>query len=184
MKAIYAKLIIDGKICRKAIILESKFCEECGKEFQPLTQKSIYCSRGCGKKAEYKRHSDRAKTKSKEWYRENLEKVRERRKNKYWENPEYWKAKSREWSRNNKEKKKIRDSKYKDNLRHGNKRHKLIEKSGLICSVCGKNGDEFNIVAHHVTHNPQDHTQQILLCRSCHAKEHNFGLVPIHKLTL
>ena len=67
------------------------------------------------------------------------------------------------------------DERYKDKVRHGGKRSELIGKFGLVCSACGVSGSGFNIVAHHLTGDPQNHSLQILLCRRCHAKAHMDG---------
>ena len=115
-KAIFSKAK-DGS--RKVVILNNRFCEECGNEFEPKTRRSKYCSETCGKIAS--------------------------------------------------------DRRYKDKMRHGDKRQNLIKKNGLICSKCGKAGNEFEIIAHHSDFDKYDHENQVLLCRSCHAKEHGFG---------
>ena len=65
------------------------------------------------------------------------------------------------------------DSKYKDKIRHGGKREELVKRDGLICIKCGKVGNSFQIVAHHVTGNNQDHSKQELLCRACHCRLHH-----------
>jgi hypothetical protein len=67
------------------------------------------------------------------------------------------------------------DERYKDKMRHGGKRGELIAKFGLVCSACGVSGSGFNIVAHHLTGDPQNHSVQVLLCRRCHAKVHLDG---------
>ena len=66
--------------------------------------------------------------------------------------------------------KKASNRRYKDKRRHGDKRQKLIKRNGLICAKCGKSGNEFDIVAHHSAFDKYDHKNQVLLCRSCHAK--------------
>ena len=72
-----------------------------------------------------------------------------------------------------KEKKRKRDRKFKDKVRHGGKRKELLDTNGFVCSQCGKEAKSFYIVAHHSTFDPTDHSQQELLCRSCHAKIHS-----------
>lgn len=62
---------------------------------------------------------------------------------------------------------------HKDKKRHGGIRMKLIEQFGLICSRCGKEGTEFDIVTHHSTWDNTDHSEQELLCRACHCREHH-----------
>lgn len=69
--------------------------------------------------------------------------------------------------------KKRRDKRYKDKKRHSGKRSELLSTDcGLICLMCGKKGNKFQIVTHHVTHDSSDHDKQVQLCRSCHALEH------------
>lgn len=116
-----AKAIRSGAVdgSRKVVILNNRICEECGKEFEPKTSRSKYCSKNCSKIAS--------------------------------------------------------DRRYKDKIRHGDKRQKLIKKNGLVCSKCGKSGNQFDIVAHHSAFDKYDHKNQVLLCRHCHAKEHGFG---------
>ena len=70
------------------------------------------------------------------------------------------------------ESKRKRDSEYKDRVRHGGKRSELLEQKGAICSVCGNAFEPSRIHAHHITHNPQEHDKQDLLCVSCHATHH------------
>ncbi len=69
--------------------------------------------------------------------------------------------------------KKLRDRRYKDKIRHGGKREKLIKKEGLSCVRCGKVGNRFQIVTHHLTHDSQSHTKQVNLCRACHMRVHD-----------
>ena len=62
---------------------------------------------------------------------------------------------------------------YKDKNRHAGKRYELISKYGYVCSECGKQSTEFDIIAHHVSGNNNDHDNQVLLCRACHCKLHH-----------
>jgi len=62
--------------------------------------------------------------------------------------------------------------KYKDKTRHAGKREELIHKTGLTCTKCGKVGSSYQIVAHHITGNNQEHEHQELLCRACHCRLH------------
>lgn len=78
----------------------------------------------------------------------------------------------RQYQVNNPEVKKKADKKYKDKVLHGNKRTELIQKTGLVCVKCGKIGSSFQIVAHHITGNNQEHDHQELLCRACHCRLH------------
>lgn len=79
-----------------------------------------------------------------------------------------WQAKNRAANRDS-----IRNSDrlYKDATRHGGRREELL-KDGLVCVVCGKEGNLFEIVLHHITGNKYEHDQQVRMCRSCHAKTH------------
>lgn len=169
MKVIYG--VVDGK--RKILILETRKCGVCGNEFEPKKQVSKYCSKSCGKKADYQRHAESYRKRSSEWYRNNLERARKGRQARYWKNPEYWRVKTREYTKLHRKKVRKHDNEYKDKIRHGGKRKELIQQNGLKCSSCGKIADRFTIIAHHVTFDNQDHSEQILLCRSCHAKVHN-----------
>lgn len=65
-----------------------------------------------------------------------------------------------------------RQRRYLDKARHGSKRQELLDKHGPKCSICGLIKNEIDIVAHHITGNPEEHEWQVLLCRSCHAKLH------------
>lgn len=69
--------------------------------------------------------------------------------------------------------KKKADAKYKDKNRHGGMRSELIKEEGLKCSCCGKIGNSFQIITHHVNLDPQDHSEQELLCRACHCRLHH-----------
>lgn len=169
MRVIYG--VVDGK--RKIVILETRKCEVCGNEFEPKKQESKYCSKKCGKKADYKRNAEYYRNNSSEWYKNNLEKAKENRKNRYWSNPEYWRGKTREYVRLHKETVKKRDNEIKDKIRHGGKRRELIQQNGLTCSLCGKTGEDSRIDVHHVTFDKHDHSRQILLCASCHTKVHH-----------
>jgi DNA-directed RNA polymerase subunit RPC12/RpoP len=62
---------------------------------------------------------------------------------------------------------------HKDKKRHGGRRYELISKYGYKCSDCGKESNEFDIIAHHVSGNNQDHENQVLLCRACHCRVHH-----------
>jgi len=69
--------------------------------------------------------------------------------------------------------KKVRDARYKDKRRHNGKRSELLDgKCGLTCAMCGKGGNTYEIVTHHIDHDSSNHEKQVQLCRSCHALEH------------
>lgn len=175
MKAIYGTAIVDGKKVRRSIVLESRFCDNCGKEFEPARQDSLYCSRQCGKIAERKRNAEKACKRAKRWYNENKERAKQRHKDYYWQNPEYWRAKTCEYTKKHRAQKRQVDNEYKDKTRHNGKRTELIQEKGLVCSNCGKKGSRHEIITHHLTFDPNDHTSQDLLCRSCHSKIHGLG---------
>lgn len=71
--------------------------------------------------------------------------------------------------------KKMANKRHKDKMLHGNKRSELLTENGFKCSACGKEGNSFEIVAHHVTLDKADHDNQVLLCRACHASLHCKG---------
>lgn len=81
-------------------------------------------------------------------------------------------CKVRQYQKENPNIKKKADLKYKDKVRHDYKREELIQKTGLICTECGKVGNSYQIVAHHITGNNQEHEHQKLLCRACHCRLH------------
>ncbi len=63
------------------------------------------------------------------------------------------------------------DKEYKDKVRHGGKRGKLLDAFGAVCFECKQQFTESQVVAHHLI-DKTDHRFQILLCRSCHRKIH------------
>jgi len=69
--------------------------------------------------------------------------------------------------------KKLANRKYKNKMRHGGKREELIKENGLICYRCGKTGNRFSIVTHHIGGDSENHRKQVNLCRSCHFKIHD-----------
>jgi len=172
MKGIFARIVTDGKVTRKIVIVEDRKCEFCGNQFTPKTLKSLYCSRECCKKAENKRNADAYKERSKKYYRDHIEKVKEKRKTRYHSNPELYKQQSAEWYRNNKKRALAWHQENKDKKRHGGIKKKLIKENGKVCSKCGKITDGKDLHAHHVTFNSKDHEKQILVCNSCHGKIH------------
>jgi len=175
MRAINGVIDEDGKKVRRLIVLEDRICSICGKTFSPSTQHSIVCSRLCGKKKDYITHKTKRIQKMNEWREKNLDRVIEKRKQKYWSNPEKYRQLTKEYFNKHRAKKRIDDEVYKDKTRHGDLRKELIDVYGLVCQGCGVSGDSFGIVAHHISGDPTDHKNQTLLCRSCHAKIHDFG---------
>lgn len=175
MRIIYASIYENGKKVRKAIALEDRKCEYCGIVFSPFRQESKYCSKKCSKKAEQVKHRDRYRENSRQWYKENIESAQKRRKEYYWERPELFKQKAKEYREANKEKVRTNNDSYKDKIRHGDLRKKLIEIYGTICQMCKKECEGFDLTAHHISGDPTDHNNQTLLCRSCHAKVHDLG---------
>jgi predicted nucleic acid-binding Zn ribbon protein len=173
MKIIYGVVEENGKRVRKYLALEPRQCLICGNEFEPITQTSKYCSRKCGKKADYESHRERYINRSRESYRVNIDEKKILRKKKYWSNPEKFRLLAKQYRELHKVEKNLKDNQYKDKVRHGGKKEKLIEEFGCVCSICGKEGTTTDIVAHHVTLNNQEHDNQILLCRSCHMRLHH-----------
>ena len=131
---------------RRWLILRSKLCEECGCEFQPKKRDSRYCSRACGKKAESKRNADKYSARGKKWYQDNLEEAKTKRKERYWSDPEKYRKDSNDWRKNNVDKDKECQARSKDNAIHGGRRKEILDDN------------------------------QVLLCRSCHAKVHGLNL--------
>lgn len=175
MRAIYGVVQENGKRVRRLIVLEDRKCLVCGKIFSPLTQNSIVCSRICGKKNDYKKHKTKRTQKVNEWREKNIEYVQKHRKQLYWSNPEKYRKAAKDYADANRPYKRSEDQLYKDKTRHGDLRKELIDVYGLVCQGCGVSGDSLGIVAHHISGDPTDHKNQTLLCRSCHAKIHDFG---------
>ena len=173
MKIVYATKIVNGKKVRYPKVLEERYCKECSDWFVPKRDDSVFCSRKCGRKFERTKNKERYSTKSREWYNNNLEKARKARNEYYAKNRERELERKREWDRNNAERKAKTNQKYKDSKRHGNERGRAISIHGLTCERCGQTKDNsFDIVQHHKNFDKEDHVNQGLLCRSCHAKIH------------
>ena len=175
MRVITALVIQNGVRKRVPLILEDRKCLECGNVFSPLKQMSVYCSPRCGKKADTKKNAQKNNERAAKWYRDNSEKAKEKRKQYYWSNPELWREKTRQYWDLRRDGKRQKDTQYKDETRHGGLREELIKENGCVCSKCGVEVDGFYIDAHHVSGNKTDHGNQILLCKSCHAKTHGLG---------
>lgn len=126
-----------------------KQCKECGKEFETFHGRKIYCGSECRQSA----FSKEAKRK-------------------YDLNPEARREDAKRWAREHPEHRRATNLAYKERTRHGGIKEKLIVSTGRFCSKCGKEGDSFEIVGHHITGNPNEHDKQELLCRSCHFTLH------------
>lgn len=150
-----------------------KSCEVCSKEFIIRQNNQTCCSKSCRQKRDYPKTKEVRLLQSRKWYKDNSGKIREQRKERYLSDPGKFKQQSKAWRLANPDKVRENNRKYKDKIRHGNKRQELIKTNGLKCSECGKDGNPFKIVAHHVTFNNQDHSQQVLLCRACHCRLHH-----------
>lgn len=167
-------MVVDGVRRRRPIVLENRKCERCGNEYEPKHQDSKYCSQKCGKSVYEASHRTQAIARARKWYANNLDKAREKRKAYYWSDPEGFKAKAKEWSLKNSERCKTNNRKKHDRLRHGGMREQIIKEQEGICSVCGKDtlvGWRDSCV-HHATFNPNNHSDQTLVCRKCHIKLH------------
>ena len=176
MKIVYGTVIVNGKEVRRAIALENRKCEECNKEYEPKQQRSKYCSRECAKKGEVKSNAENYKQRAMEWYRDNLDRARVKRKAQYWADPEGAKEKVREWRIKNADICKIKRAMHKDKIRHGKLRVEIIKKQNGLCYMCGKNTLLKNKDAHvHHYNFDKDHEHQVLVCNSCHAKIHLHG---------
>jgi hypothetical protein len=153
-------------------MITTKICEICSKEFQSWNKSQTCCSKNCKGTRDYRANGEKRRERVKEWYRNNIDKVREKRKLAYQKDPEKWKAKAKEYRLLHPENKKEYDGQYRDKVRHGGIKQQLVDKHGLVCQKCGKQSTSFDIVAHHITGDNQDHSQQELLCRACHCRLH------------
>ena len=75
-----------------------------------------------------------------------------------------------------------RDLEYKDKIRHGGKREKLLEISNQ-CAMCGDTKNRIDLCTHHIF-DKFDHRFQVNLCRACHAKIHVKEKKPIPESNL
>jgi predicted nucleic acid-binding Zn ribbon protein len=175
MRGVYGVIDEGGKKVRRIIILEDRVCVICGKVFTPLTQRSVVCSKNCGKRNDYLKHKEKRIRQVELWRESNIEHVREQRKKKYWSDPEKYRKQTKKYCDAHREEVRESNISYKDKVRHGDLRDVLIGIYGLVCQQCGVSGESFGIVAHHISGDPTDHKNQTLLCRSCHAKIHDLG---------
>ena len=128
-----------------------KICPTCNEEFLPHIRApfQIYCSQQCGSKAHYARAIREGRA-QKQWYL-----FRKR-------HPEI---------------KRERDRNYKDRIRFGGNKYKVLERDGYKCVQCGKDNPR-SLIIHHKDHsgssdNPNnDMDNLITLCRSCHMRYH------------
>ena len=177
MKIVYGVAWVNGKKVRRPVLIDNKKCEECGNEFEPKRQDSRYCSDKCAKSAEYKRNAVKARERALKWYKNNIDKVRVKRKAIYWADPEKAKVKAKEWRDTNAARAKANRTTYKDEIRHGGKRAEIIIKQKGLCFMCNKDTSLGNKNAHlhHYNFDSTDHEHQVLVCNSCHAKIHLHG---------
>jgi hypothetical protein len=126
-KAIEGTFWINGVKVRKPVFLQNRKCEECGSEFEPKRMDSKYCSRKCGKKAESKRHIEWVKAYHKERYRANKDIMSAQRKARYWKDPERWRQKTKEYRKNNPEKVHKTDMEQHNLRRFSGLRDKVLE---------------------------------------------------------
>ncbi len=129
-----------------------KNCKVCGDEFQAniRTPYQIYCSETCLRVAMHRRQVENGT------YCESQKKTRQKHKQKY---------------------KKLNDD-YKDQIRFGGNKKRVLERDGYKCVECGKIK---GLTVHHKDHsgngeNPNnDMDNLITLCRSCHMRHHASG---------
>ena len=166
---------VDGR--RKNVLVKKKKCSECGEMFIPKRVYSLFCTRTCGKVNERKKSREQNNERSKKWYAENKENRSITRKAKYWSNPELARQKTKEWREKNPDKAKSTQRRTKDNMRHGGLGDNIIKDSEYMCFMCKKDTRVGwrDACVHHATFNKDDHSEQVLLCRSCHAKIHRLN---------
>ena len=149
-----------------------KTCLNCQRPFTAVQRNQVDCSKKCQRRREYLANQQSYRDRSAKWVKENPERAKENRKAYYHANAAKFREDSKRWRKEHVEYARERDRKYKDKIRHGGVRERLIAEQGYICSVCGKEGNARNIVAHHTTFDSQNHEHQELRCRSCHARIH------------
>jgi len=178
MKTIYGAVKENGKVKRRIIVLGERKCNICKDMFTPKKQASKYCSKKCSKKADYEKHKNEIREKQKKYYLENVESIKKNHKKYYIENRDKAIEYSKQWRLNNRDKAKHTTDTYHDKIRHGGLKSELVETLGLKCSNCRKEGNTFEIIAHHITGDNTEHEHQDLLCRACHMKLHGIQANP------
>lgn len=66
---------------------------------------------------------------------------------------------------------------YKDRIRYGGNRRKVMERDNFSCVTCKRKYPNVNLVVHHIDENKKNNKLDnlITLCRACHARlHHNF----------
>lgn len=177
-----AKKYCSLKCQRKARLLREypkteKKCLVCGKSFTPIRKNDQkYCSPKCRSHADYIKRKDAIRASNDKWRAENIEHVREQRKERYWKDPEKYREKAKEWRLANPERfRKTRDKRRDDERFDGN-REKVLKRDGYKCTQCGTTE---NLHIHHKDrtgsspkpNNAPDNL--VTLCVNCHAAEHS-----------
>lgn len=157
-----------------------RLCKFCGKEFIPHHPRTLYCSRICRGKFYREKYKIRIraykKIHDKAYFLSNREKIREYRKQYYWNHREESIRKAKEWSDLHPEVNKQATRRYKDNTRFSGMRDFILERDNRTCQLCGKP----SVLIHHKDENSYHNSDNpnnapenlIILCRPCHTHLH------------
>lgn len=156
-----------------------KICKNCGSEFQSNSNRHYYCSDECKKEVKNNRRN--------KYSRSELEKDNSRKCvvcNKEFEiTPKLFKKIYCSEDCSNKAErifgnKRETDLNYKDRIRFGGNKYKVLERDNYECQICG---NKLKLVIHHLDHSGQTDTTNnemsnlITLCRRCHINIHKIG---------
>lgn len=154
-------------------------CKYCGKTFKKPRRDSIFCSPNCRSKEYAKNNSEKIKIRRAKHYQEHKERERELCKRWYYNNRESEIEKNRQYRKENKE---LFDW-YHNKDRFNGMRNFILERDNHSCLVCGDNGSNSKLTVHHIdgksyasgfkpneANNSVDNL--ITLCNSCHHKLH------------
>lgn len=157
-----------------------KICEICGKEYEGRSF-SKYCSANCKRIRDNKVANDK-KSKKRKLSWEQMEHTKEceicgctfelTQKHR---SQKYCSSKCRRKAERVFGSKKDVDSKYKDEIRFGGNRKKVLLRDDYTCTMCG---NKRNLVVHHIDFSGQgdnpnnDLDNLVTLCRKCHINIH------------
>jgi predicted nucleic acid-binding Zn ribbon protein len=154
-------------------------CVVCGKMFVPPKKNDQkYCSPKCRKHYDYIIHKEDINKKNRQWQEQNIEHVREKRKELYRSNPELYKQQAKEWRVQNGERARQKVNDCHNNERFGGNRELVLERDGHKCVMCGRE-DGLNV--HHKdesgqSEKPNNEPDNLeTLCNSCHSQTHELS---------
>jgi predicted nucleic acid-binding Zn ribbon protein len=161
------------------MVISTKICKECGKEFEPNNTNKLICSDKCRK--------ERNRRKKLDYFHIHKIDRKKQRHEYYLKNKTQQTTKNRNWRKNNAEKFREITRKWR-----AKKDNEVMLIFGKTCSLCGSNPKKLKkrrLVLHeihgksHVTYNKyyKEHKEDFIpLCRKCHTVLH--WLIDIAKI--